>query len=542
MHRAHVRRQVLLLTLLLSLQTPGAGRDAPSSVESRQHRRILDKRSGILEDLRFELSEVSNWCRDNGLGQAAADVTQLSLDLTTDGPHVTPPRMVTLPVSRTLPEAERQWRLRVQKLRQDRAGELYTLARRALRGGLPSVAYRIVEDVLRLDPDQSSARAVLGQQLFLDPLREDDLTYAGEWVSAYEASRRGGRVPHILHEEYGWIPRAHETRYDEGMRLWKGSWISEEKEAETRRDFRNAWEVESEHFLVRTNTGLEEGVVLSRQLEVFNEWLRQNFAAFFETPKELRDRFEQAQSRRRRRSASRKPMEVCYFATREEYQQRIRSRVPAGIETNGLYWQPDRTCYFFRNEQRHGLDTLFHEATHQILDIPTRPARGAAARALARRQRTQPKEWVLGGRSGFWLIEGLACYFESFQVKDGVVSVGRPDHIRFVAAQQRLLRDNFYIPLESFCRLGKDEFQHHPNVRQLYSQASGVAHFLMHYDDGLYRDDLVRLLAARYQPDVASLQAEPNLSGITGVSFAELDQQYREHMEDLAQQVIQLGN
>lgn len=535
----------ILTAMLLAAVLPGAvlpgavtnGQIRGTTSESRSHRRILERRSEILKDLQFELRKVSDWCHDNEMPQAAEDVTQLALDLTTDSPGTSPPREVSLPVSRRLPEQERLWRTRVRTLREDRAGELYTLARRALRAGLPSIAYRLVEDVLRLDPDQKNARSILGQQLFQDPLRRDDSTYAGEWVSEYEAERRGGAKPHVLHETYGWIPRAHLPRYEEGLRLWKGSWISAEKERETRRDFRNAWEIESEHFLVKTNVGLEEGVVLSRQLEVFNEWLRQNFAAFFETPQELRTRFEQAHVRRRGRSRRSSPMEVHYYATQDEYQRSIRGKVPPGIETNGLYWQPDRRSYFFRNEQRPGLDTLFHEATHQILDIPTRRARHTAARAAAQKLRQRPQEWVLGGRSGFWVIEGLACYFESFEVKDGVVSVGRPDHIRFVAAQHRLLRDNFYIPLETFCRMGKDDFQHHPNVRQLYSQASGVAHFLMHYDDGRYRDDLVQLLAALYRPNARNPLQTPNLSQITGVPFTDLDQQYREHLQTLALEI-----
>ncbi len=362
-------------------------------------------------------------------------------------------------------------------------------------------------------------------------------------MSWYEADKRSGRIPHVLDERFGWIPRGHLARYEQGLRLWKDDWISKDKEALIRRDFRNAWEIESEHFLVKTNVGLEEGVRLSRQLEIYYAWLHQNLAAFFDTRRELEARFRQASPRGRQNNRSKSPMQIHYYATRGEYLRRISGKVPLGIETNGLYWQPESTCFFFRND--HGLDTLFHESTHQILDLPTRRSRKKAASVLARRQprrqRKPVQEWILGGQSGFWLIEGLACYFESFEVQDGTISVGRPDHIRIVAAQTRLLRDNFYVPLETFCRLGKSDFQNHPNVKQLYSQASGVAHFLMHYDDGRYRDNLVRLLSALYQPDAKNPQRQPTLSDITGVPFLTLDQQYREHMEQLAQQALDIA-
>ena len=112
--------------------------------------------------------------------------------------------------------------------------------------------------------------------------------------------------------------------------------------------------------------------------------------------------------------------------------------------------------------------------------------------------------------------------------------------VRQLAAQTRLLRDGFYIPLETFCRLGKQEFQHHPNRAQLYSQASGVAHFLMHYDDGRYRDDLVTLLEHIYRPDGRNPQMNVSLAEITGVGYTELNKQYREHMDNLFQQNHQL--
>lgn len=529
-----VRNTLLSLTLLahLAFSTDASGQLTGTN---RLHRNLLEQRSRTIDSLKQELRRVGDWCHANGMAQAAADVTQLTLDLTLSGTDVEPPRLVTLPISPTLPETERHWRQRVQRLREEHAAKLYSLARKALRAGSASIAYRLVEDVLRINPDHAQARSVIGQREFIDPQRDDDGTYVGEWVSVYEAEKRGGRKPHVRHELYGWIPRADVERYEQGLRPWRGEWISQEKEAEIRRDFRYAWEIESEHFLVRTNVSLEEGVLLSRRLETYYSWLRQNFAAFFETPKELRDRFEQAYVRRRRRRT--KPqMEVVYYATREEYQKRVRGKVPPEIETNGLYWQQDSTCYFFKNEQRPGFDTLFHEATHQILDIPTRQTRHTAARALARKTGRPVQRWDLGGRSGFWLIEGLACYFESFNVTEGAISVGSPDHIRVVAARQRLLRDGFYVPLGTFCRMGKDQFQHHPNVKQLYSQASGVAHFLMHYDDGRYRDDLVRLLFALYQPNVQDPLSQPNLSDITGVPFENLDQQYRDHMDEIARQ------
>ena len=490
-------------------------------------------RQETMLDVRHEITELSQQCHEQGLAQAARDLTEISLELTSPDQNRTPPTFVQLPVSNRLSPDEQAWRNRLRKIRVDRAKELYILARKALRADLPSLAYEIVNDVLKLNPDDTNSRLIMGQRLFHDPLRKDDPTYAGEWVSPFEARQRSGSEPQTLHPIYGWVSVGHVARYEEGLRPWRGKWISAQKEAEIRRDFENAWEIRSEHFEVKTNTSLEEGVAISRKLELFHDWLQSHFAGFFDTPDALEERFEQAAKRRRGRAAI-KPMKVFFFATRQEYDRRMRGKIPPGQETNGMYWEPDSACYFFRNPEDPDHRTVFHEATHQILDMATRSDRIAAAKKKQQvLRRPRAEYWKLCGSSNFWIIEGLACYFESFEVNDGVTSVGRPDYIRFAGAKQRYLVDNFFVPTQLFCKLGQEKFMGHPNRAQFYTQASGLCHFLLHYDDGVYRDDLVKLLSAVYRPDLKNVLEQPSLEKITQVRFGTLDQQYRDHLEGL---------
>lgn len=500
----------------------------------RRHRQLLEKRQQVFDGLQRDLESVEAWCAEHQMSEAIAQVREIKEQLLRPDVEFELPRMVTPEVDRTLSLDEQQWQLQLRHHREERASELYTLARSALRAGFPSLAFAMVGDVVRIDPDHKYGRSVLGQQVLNDTARKDDRGYAGEWVSAFEKQMRSGSKPQIYHPLYGWIPAANVARYDEGQRPWKGNWISVDKEAELRRDFRNAWEIPSEHFIIKTNVSLEAGVELSQQLELFFSWLQQNFAAFFDTPQALQERFENAVQRSSARKA--KPMEVHYYATREEYQKRVEGKVPPSLETNGLYWEPDRTSYFFLNRERKDFSTLFHEATHQILDVYTIEDRRLAARAKALKQKERrPVPWVLCENSNFWIIEGLACYFESFEIVDGKVSLGRPDYIRFDTARQRMLNPEyyFYLPAQQFFALGKDEFQGHPQVSPLYTQASGFAHFLMHYEEGLYRDDLIALLAAIYRPDPTTVLTEPSLTKIAGVTFDELDHQYRTHLQNL---------
>ncbi len=408
---------ILLLPLLMATRLSADD----ESTRDRRHRQLHEKRQTILDAFQRDLASVQSWCSEHALSDAESEVAALALRIQAPDPDSTPPKLVTPPVSKSLPIEEQQWQLQLRHHREERAKELYTLARATLRTGFSSLAFMMIGDVIRVDPDHKYARSILGTQLFTDPIRKDDPAYAGEWVSVFEKQMRSGSRPHIYHARYGWIPAGNVARYNEGLRPWKSDWVSSEKEAELRRDFRNAWEIRSENFLVRTNVSLEVGVQLSQRLEIFNDWLQKNFAAFFETPKTLQDRFENVSSRSSSRKQSQ--MEVHYFATRAEYQKRVEGKVPPTLETNGLYWEDDETSYFFDNPEKTQFSTLYHEATHQILDLATRDARNIAAKARALKLRQRPvAKWKLGENSNFWILEGIACYFESFDIENGTVS------------------------------------------------------------------------------------------------------------------------
>ncbi len=531
---------VLVVASVFVARIPLANAQNPGSTAERRLSQFRERRVEVLMNLRHELSELSRQCFEKGLTEAAEDLTAIQLELTSPTDGVPLPSLVQLPVSNRLSEEEQLWRNRLRTIREDKAKELYSLARQSLRADLPSLAYQLIHDVLRLAPDHKDGRAILGQQMFMDPLRKDEANYVGEWVSPFEADKRSGSKPEVNHPVYGWIPVGSVVRYEEGVRPWRCEWVSVQKEAELRRDFNNAWEIRTEHFLLKTNTSLEEGVVISRKLELFHDWLHSNFAAFFDTPDALEERFQQAQPRRR--GVLPKPMEVHYYSTRDEYERRLKGRVPPNL-TNGLYWEPDRTCYLFRNDDDKDLNAAFHESTHQMFDLATLDDRIAAARKrqLLLRQRDR-QYWELCENSNFWVLEGLACYMESFRMDEGVTSIGDPSHIRFEGAQQRLLRDGFFIELRTFCGLGKEQFRSHPNQTQLYTQGSGVAHFLLHYKDGVYRDALIKLLADVYRPDLKNVMKDPSLEELTGVSFEVLNQQYRDHMENLVLQKQSFGN
>ncbi len=93
----------------------------------------------------------------------------------------------------------------------------------------------------------------------------------------------------------------------------------------------------------------------------------------------------------------------------------------------------------------------------------------------------------------------------------------------------RLFETRFYIPLADFCRLGISDIQQDQRIGMIYSQAAGLFFFLVHYDDGRYRDAVVAYLNDVYN----GRDTTETLSKLTGQSYEALDRQYAEFMRQV---------
>lgn len=494
----------LVATLLYSLAPALTSAQGAQSQRERNALRLIQQEHHRLQE-RFHtaLERLAQDCETNGLPQAASNVRRYAAPIATQLLRVELlPSEVHPEIPLDLPKAEREVQFELLKLRREHAKDLYLLSRRALYGGSPTYAYRLIRETAQYDSDHKSARRLLGF-----------VRHGDEWVTPFAAKM--SREKQVWHDQYGWLPKAHVDRYEQGQRYFNRRWITAAQEAEYRRDFQHAWEVRTEHYLVKTNHSLERGVEIARKLEDYYDFFTETFAAFFNTPEQLQKLF-QGSSRSGRPTVKRDPYEVHYYRTRDEYNQRLAKKIPQIEITNGLYYTTDRVAYFFDAPQENMDATLFHEATHQLF------------------YETTPRDRSIADKNSFWIIEGIACYMESFQSDGGQLSVGDPDYDRFVAARYRFLVDGYYVPLERFSAMGMQAFQTDSvNLSKNYSQASGLAHFLMHYDDGEYRDALIEHLAQLYDDNPRRRRGAQLLDELTGVSFEELDRQYAEYLKQL---------
>ncbi len=493
----------------LLLTSPGQAQRRSQAERRRQVQ--VDKYQKLQLGFARSLQKIADTCEGLGDHKQAAAIRELAIPARRDEMSIrTLPPEIQPDVPDDLPADERLWRVELRHQRQEHAAELYQLAQRALDIGDVRFSYDLVYEALRQDPDCAPARGFLGYE-----------RSGKEWVTPFESRMRRSRM--VNTEQFGWLPKDHVERYEQGERYFKpgrsanGRWVSAAQEAELRRDFKNAWVIRTEHYVIKTNHSMERGVELSRQLEDFYRLFFQTFAGFL-TSRDQRI----ALGKGRRRSVS-PQFEIHYFRTKDDYVTTLRPRVPQIDITTGLYLTDTGIAYFYHQEEMDddpdgaATRTIFHEATHQLFS-ETRKSR----------RRTE----MVGEKGHFWIIEGIACYMESFTKNDGRYTLGDPSYQRFNAARYRYIKDEYYIPLSRFVAMGARKIQNSRDIRKIYSQASGLAHFFMHAGNGKYRDALIEHLSQLYSRNRRIRENPATLPELIGTDYEALDDEYGAYLRE----------
>jgi hypothetical protein len=398
----------------------------------------------------------------------------------------------------------------IRKARNEYAEKLFALAKQAAEAGQLSSAFQWATETLRENPQHADARRVLGYEKH----GEDSLTPYG--VRMAEAGKS-------WHPKYGWLAAADVARYEAGERLAGKRWISVGEDAERHRDMKHGWQVRTDHFLVTTNHSLEAAAELAARLERLHQIWRQLFAGFYLTENEVRRLF--AGERQPRKQV--RPFRVYYYRDREEYNDALRRRQPRIADTLGIYFDEQREAHFFAADVAAAASaapgatggpavaTLNHEAVHQLF------------------QESKPSVKRVGLLVNFWIVEGIATYFETLREhRDPTAglyfTIGEWDAGRLPAARLRLT-EGYYVPFAELAAMGMRDVQTDREIMKLYSQATGMSAFLMDADEERYREALVRYLAAVY----AGRDSNGTLAEEADANYSDLDREYRRYLESL---------
>jgi hypothetical protein len=277
-------------------------------------------------------------------------------------------------------------------------------------------------DANRELPNVTETYQLAHEAAFVDPTQPE----AKRVVAAGYSSRREGvaRPARSRHKEYGWLA---------------GSY----------------WRVKTDHFLIVTNHSARAATDAAQVLEeTYSVW-RQLFASLWLSPETLRRVIDGAQL-----PTNRRHHKVVLFADRAEYLRRLKQAEPNVALSTGMYRDVASTSYFYMDTPLR-TDTWRHELTHQLFQEILKADPG------------------VGEASGFWAVEAVALYMESTRPGAGYYELGGVESRRLQYARYRALNEQYYIPIAKLSEMTKSQLQNHPEIRKLYSQAAGLAHFLM---------------------------------------------------------------
>lgn len=258
--------------------------------------------------------------------------------------------------------------------------------------------------------------------------------------------------------------------------------------------------VKSPNYFVVSNATEQESTRLAEQLELLNSAWRQVFFEYWSSSHELARSIERDVPLR----IPKRKHRIVLFANQQEYIAAIERIEPRARMTLGYYDAERETAYFYVKPSGESNATWKHEATHQL---------------FSELRRVRPD---LGQDANFWIVEGLALYMESLQLRQGYSFVGGLEADRLQFARYRRLCENFYVPLDQLAAVGKLALQNDKDIRRIYSQSAGLTHFLMR----TRRDALMRFIQQVYsgRDSVETLALECN------ESFEQLDAAYRDFL------------
>jgi len=386
-----------------------------------------------------------------------------------------------------------EWETQFHQIRLSASKDFLKLAKKAVADGHVTFGFGLLMRALREDPDCENARKILGYTK----------TKTG-WVTDFEKMQ--AKMGNVWHETYGWIPKKYVKKYEDGQRFLNGQWVSAEQDAAFHSNIERGWVVETGHFQIITDASLEEGVATGQKLEKLYRVWKQLFLNYYATEAQIRSLFESG-------SAKFAPVprhRVLLFKTAAEYESYLTAKnmmVPGAV---GVYVHRSTgegvACFIAEEEDDR---TMYHEVTHQLFEESCK---------------TNPKN---GANQNYWVIEAASTFMESFHdAEDGSHAVGGFDDERLKSARIFAVNMNQLFPFEEFARVNRVTWQSSPHAGAFYGQACGMAHFLVFYDHGKYRDAFGRILFDVY----SGRDSKETLTQHTGSDWETLNREYKEYI------------
>ena len=175
-------------------------------------------------------------------------------------------------------------------------------------------------------------------------------------------------------------------------------------------------------------------------------------------------------SKKTSRLSTRTKMTVVLFRDANEYAATLSKAIPGIERSTGFYSDENRTTFLFAGHDETEA-TRRHELTHQLFREATRSTRSRTSRSAV--------DKMPGEDGGFWLIEGIAGYFESLQLHPSRATLGGWDASRLQYARYRTLVGGDFMPLSELEPEGRLQAQQRPDLARYYAHSIAHTHQLL---------------------------------------------------------------
>ena len=409
---------------------------------------------------------------------------------------------------------QKKWFTTLRQLQEHYANETFAMTEKlvAKKQGYGIVA--CVLQTLYINPDHVQARKFLGYSLYND-----------EWHSSWEVQKLENG--YIDDPKYGWLSSRQIKKYHNGERFYHNQWITQAEEEKKIIESFSGWKINTEHFSILSRVSLERGVEIGRFLEFYYQVWSHLFYPFIANEKQWTARLHTTVPTVTKRH------KVIHYRNRTEYVRELRKHDYIVSQSIGGYF-PDLKCIFVYepnpivNEDCFNLfSMLAHEVTHQLFNECN----------ITNSSYGKNNYSKLAQTANFWAIEGIAITAETFNLdfSDGKAIIGGFQNVlRMEDALITLLEEKKYLPMRKFVGMSRNEFQKFHDLNLLYSQAAGLTSFFLFYNEGTYCEAFVKYLYSIYQ----GVDDANSLEQLTHKSFEELDEEYRNFMNNIYNKII----
>lgn len=316
-----------------------------------------------------------------------------------------------------------------------------------MKGALPANYFEAVKDcrkkIYELEQKCANRWALLAAYCNDKKLEKEKqfcldkaLIYDPNCKSAHEA------LGDVKVNDFGWVSKDKAEKLNKGLTEVNGEWITRKEAEKLRSNWDNAWELRSDHYMLRTDIPFDKAISVLNDLEYFYDAFLDIFYGidgFSIQPNQV--------------------FPVYYFKDNMEFQEHADQCDPAFKNFVGYYtkandfavhlwaFNDDPSVSGGSTEQ----EMLFHECTHQLF--------------------SQLQDLL---EPNYWVCEGIACYSETFKSDKGKPFGNRT--VRFDKAKA-IINDQSYIPLREFVGLNVSEWTSY--MSNNYNQSLSLTLFFM---------------------------------------------------------------